>query len=686
MSRSAIIVAGWMLLNLQVGTIRAADEYRTQVLPFLKAHCVKCHGSEKQDGDLSLTALKGDLATEKAIWTQVLERITSGEMPPKKEPRPPELSTKAVTEWLAAGLKLGGGSSPKHGNLVPHELLFGKPAGAVDPPAGRVWLLRPEAYFGLVRDVYRGRQEGLTQPFASSGERGFKDYSATSSVDEAATEILIRNAELIVTRQTAYVLEDGKPKWANDTIGEFKPLFANEAPTKAQVETAFRTQFRLATARDPLDEELARLAALYEKNLKVADRPSAVRTTLTAILLRADSIFRVEHGSAAGKGQRLLAPKEIAQAISLALGDQRESSLYLAATKGQLGTPDEVKSQVRRMLDDPKARNTRLMKFFREYFEYELATDVFKDRAKDLMHEPRVLVADTDRLVQDILNRDTNVLRELLTTTKTYANYAYDEKKKLAKPAQTKNAHNNKGQSPPEAAYGFESWPEVQPAETSPGQRAGILTQPSWLVAHSTNFDNDPVRRGKWIRERLLGGFIPDVPIGVAAQVPDDPHRTIRDRVGSVTRAVSCWKCHQRMDDLGLPFEQYDHYGRFRLSELVLDREATAKNVDKKGRLMGNVLHEAKLDTTGLISQSGEAKLDGPVQNPVEFAKKLAESERVRQVFVRHAFRFFLGRNEMPGDAKTLQYADQAYVKSGGSFKTLVASLLTSDSFLYRKP
>jgi hypothetical protein len=35
--------------------------------------------------------------------------------------------------------------------------------------------------------------------------------------------------------------------------------------------------------------------------------------------------------------------------------------------------------------------------------------------------------------------------------------------------------------------------------------------------------------------------------------------------------------------------------------------------------------------------------------------------------------------------AVTLRQADQAYVQSGGSMKQLILSLLTSDSFLYRK-
>ena len=53
-------------------------------------------------------------------------------------------------------------------------------------------------------------------------------------------------------------------------------------------------------------------------------------------------------------------------------------------------------------------------------------------------------------------------------------------------------------------------------------------------------------------------------------------------------------------------------------------------------------------------------------------------------MFVRYVFRYFTGRNETLGDAKTLQAAHAAYQQSEGSMKALVISLLTSDSFLYR--
>jgi hypothetical protein len=203
--------------------------------------------------------------------------------------------------------------------------------------------------------------------------------------------------------------------------------------------------------------------------------------------------------------------------------------------------------------------------------------------------------------------------------------------------------------------------------------------QPSWQVAWSTNFHNDIVRRGRWVRERLLGGRVPDLPIDAAAMIPDDPHHTLRMRQ-MVTRAAACWKCHNKMDELGLPFEDVDHYGRLRPTEEVLDLEATAQSKNKNEK----IYRDAPLDTTGFIAFSGDPKLDGPVRDAPEMLRRLAESDRVRQVFIRHVFRYFLGRNETPGDAVSLQEADKAYVESGGSFKALLVSLLSSESFLYR--
>ena len=170
------------------------------------------------------------------------------------------------------------------------------------------------------------------------------------------------------------------------------------------------------------------------------------------------------------------------------------------------------------------------------------------------------------------------------------------------------------------------------------------------------------ILRGRWIRERLLGDAVPDIPITVDAKFPDEPQSTLRHRM-RVTRANECWRCHQKMDPLGLPFEKYNQLG------LVRDSD-----------------HGKPVDTSGAITLSGDPTLDGPVKNPMEMITKLAASERVRQVFVRHAFRFWMGRNETINDAPILQEAHRAYRESGGSMKALITALLTSESFLYRVP
>ena len=129
-----------------------------------------------------------------------------------------------------------------------------------------------------------------------------------------------------------------------------------------------------------------------------------------------------------------------------------------------------------------------------------------------------------------------------------------------------------------------------------------------------------------------------------------------------VTRVEECWRCHRKMDPLGLPFEMYNHLGLRRTTE------------------MGK-----PVDTSGEILDSGDPALDGPVKNALEMIDKLSKSDRVEQVFVRHAFRYWMGRNETINDAPILQDAYRAYRDNDGSMKALLTSLLTSDAFLYRK-
>ena len=227
----------------------------------------------------------------------------------------------------------------------------------------------------------------------------------------------------------------------------------------------------------------------------------------------------------------------------------------------------------------------------------------------------------------------------------------------------------------------FWDYPVEQPFKIE--NRKGLLTHPAWLITHSGNFQTDPIRRGRWIREKLLAGRVPDVPITVDAQVPEDPHKTFRDRVELVTTKSECWKCHQHMNPLGLPFESFDDFGRYRLDEPLESPENLISKTNKKNG--SDTYKTLPVNTMGALSGTEDTGLDGQVDNAFELIDRLAKSKRVRQSIIRYAFRFFMGRNELLSDSKTLIDADNAYLKSNGSFKAVVISLLTSDSFIYRK-
>ena len=231
------------------------------------------------------------------------------------------------------------------------------------------------------------------------------------------------------------------------------------------------------------------------------------------------------------------------------------------------------------------------------------------------------------------------------------------------------------------------NYPATQPAKME--HRKGILTHPAWLIAFAANTATDPIRRGKWVREKLLAGTVPDVPVTVDAVIPEDHHSTLRGRLEKVTKAEYCWGCHERMNPLGLSFEMYDDFGRYRMEEFLEHPDNLIKKNPDKGDVqddLRDIYKTLPVDTKGKLVGTGDPNLDGDVKDAIDLAERLAKSSKVRQSIIRHAFRYFMGRNEMLSDSKTLMEADQAYVQNGGSFDAVIVSLLTSDSFIYRKP
>ncbi|MFM8470087.1 MAG: c-type cytochrome domain-containing protein, partial [Limisphaerales bacterium] len=81
---------------------QAAAPSRSEVEPFLRDYCLRCHNAEKKKGDLRLDNLSADfndlLVAQK--WDEVMLRINSGEMPPKDEKQPPAEAVSKVADWI----------------------------------------------------------------------------------------------------------------------------------------------------------------------------------------------------------------------------------------------------------------------------------------------------------------------------------------------------------------------------------------------------------------------------------------------------------------------------------------------------------------------------------------------------------------------------------------------------------
>lgn len=77
--------------------------FRERIVPFLKTHCLRCHGKEKQEGqfrvDRQLKTDFLDLAT-KEKWGEVVNVLNSHEMPPESEPQPKADETAAIVDWI----------------------------------------------------------------------------------------------------------------------------------------------------------------------------------------------------------------------------------------------------------------------------------------------------------------------------------------------------------------------------------------------------------------------------------------------------------------------------------------------------------------------------------------------------------------------------------------------------------
>src|SRR5260370_519882 len=93
------------LLLAVAGPVMARDLPRAN-RQFVEQYCVECHDADTKKGELDLTALRFDPGNSRNFsrWVLVHDRVSNGEMPPKKKPRPDSADAEAFIKSLASSL------------------------------------------------------------------------------------------------------------------------------------------------------------------------------------------------------------------------------------------------------------------------------------------------------------------------------------------------------------------------------------------------------------------------------------------------------------------------------------------------------------------------------------------------------------------------------------------------------
>jgi hypothetical protein len=101
------LLLGLLVLSFRPSCLLASGEIEpAKVRGFISAHCFDCHDTDTKKGGLDLASLPFDPKDPQnfARWITIHDRVTAGEMPPKKKPRPPSSELRSFTNTLGSVL------------------------------------------------------------------------------------------------------------------------------------------------------------------------------------------------------------------------------------------------------------------------------------------------------------------------------------------------------------------------------------------------------------------------------------------------------------------------------------------------------------------------------------------------------------------------------------------------------
>ena len=363
--------------------------------------------------------------------------------------------------------------------------------------------------------------------------------------------------------------------------------YANELLT-AFAEKAYRRPLR--------DEDTgARLAALAEATYTQKGKTfqQGVAHAMSAVLASPRFLFRLEAPASDALSARFAEVDEYSLASRLSYflwSTMPDAELMGLAGRGQLRA--NLDAQVKRMLADPRA--DQLARNFtgqwvqardvegiasnpgeiilRDAGEEALIAQLFaawkaqdEKTAKELAAKMDAIVESRPKLTKDVRS----AMRE---ETEKYFAWVMRENRPIIEFIESDYTFVNEDLA---KYYGV---PDVQGEQmrrvTLPkdSPRGGLLTQGSALLVTSNPDRTSPVKRGLFVLANFLGTPPPPPPANVPAlEASDAPHNGVQPLLRDVLKvhreSPMCASCHNRMDPIGLAFENFNGVGLWRDTE-----------------------------------------------------------------------------------------------------------------------
>jgi uncharacterized protein DUF1592/uncharacterized protein DUF1588/uncharacterized protein DUF1587/uncharacterized protein DUF1585/uncharacterized protein DUF1595 len=360
-----------------------------------------------------------------------------------------------------------------------------------------------------------------------------------------------------------------------------------------EVLTAFAQQ---AYRRPLADEDTgARLAALAEATYSEPGKrfEQGVAHAMAAVLASPRFLFRLEAPAADSLNARFAPVDEYSLASRLSYflwSTMPDEELMKLASRGELRA--NLDAQVKRMLADPRADNLA-RNFTGQWVQARdvegIASNPFEIIMRDAGEEglrKRLMAAfraQDEKTINELKGKVDALMKSKPALTKEvraamreetehYFSYVMREDRPITEFIESNYTFVNEDLA---KYYGL---PEVQGEKmrkvTLPAgsPRGGLLTQGSALLVTSNPDRTSPVKRGLFVLANFLGTPPPPPPANVPALEASesafhDKEPALRDVLKVHRENPLCNSCHNRMDPIGLAFENFNGVGMWRDSE-----------------------------------------------------------------------------------------------------------------------